>query len=152
MDFGTDISEAKLPATASATLSDNSTEDISITWDGGAPAYDANTPGTYIFTGTLGASDSFTNTNNLNAIANVIVGQQKEEAPVIQNAVDSVSEAIQGAASGLLNGFWNFIKWIFSGLGSKIPAAGKATSSLLNSADIKSLADGLLKPVINLFK
>ena len=98
--YGTAIASVNLPSTVNATLSDGTKQALVITWDNGTPPYDANTAGTYIFSGTLTLSSSITNTNNLKTSVNVIVAAQ----PV------SPITAVQAAGASLLNGVLNFIK------------------------------------------
>ena len=62
-----------LPATVGVVLSDATTSAYPVTWDSGAPAYNATTAGTYVFTGTLTLASGVTNPNNLTSKVNVIV-------------------------------------------------------------------------------
>ena len=98
--YGTAIASANLPSTVNATLSDGTKQALVITWDNGTPAYDANTAGTYVFSGALTLQSNITNTNNLKTSVNVIVAAQ----PV------SPITVVQVAGSSLLNGVFNFIK------------------------------------------
>ena len=107
--YGTALASANLPTTISVTLSDNSTQTLAITWDNGTPAYDPNTAGTYVFTGALTLAENITNTGNINAKANVIVAPQPQEQPT---ATESLSGLIQSAVAGLLNGVFNFARWL----------------------------------------
>ena len=102
--YGTAIASVNLPSTVNATLSDGTKQALVITWDNGTPPYDANTAGTYIFSGTLTLSSSITNTNNLKTSVNVIVAAQ----PV------SPITAVQAAGADLFNGVLNFIKLLIS--------------------------------------
>ena len=71
---GTTLVNAGLPSTVQATFSDASTQAIDVTWDGGSPAYNANTAGTYTFRGTLAnLPTGVTNPNSVTATVNVIV-------------------------------------------------------------------------------
>jgi hypothetical protein len=166
VDYGTDLASANLPTTINVTLSDSpatnsasqnlggqANQTVAITWDNGTPAYNPNTSGTYVFSGTLAFSGSITNTNNLTAVVNVIVAQEP-----VSNAT---GDLIHSAASSLLNGVWNFIKVMFvSGAkaASSVPIVQKASNSLINastifqsllsSSEIKSLATGLIGPIV----
>jgi sugar lactone lactonase YvrE len=71
---GTAVGSIGLPATATVTLSNSTTSSAAVTWDSGTPVYNANTAGTYVFSGTLGLDGSFLNSGNLKASVNVIVG------------------------------------------------------------------------------
>lgn len=71
---GTSLGNVSLPSTVDITLSDNTTTSAAVTWDGGNPAYDGNTAGTYTFTGTIALPQGVTNPNDLKATVNVVVG------------------------------------------------------------------------------
>ena len=119
VDYGTDIAAANLPSTVTATMSDNTTQSISVTWDGGTPAYDGNTADTYVFSGTLTLPSNTTNTNNLKASVNVTVAVQSapSETPasdLLQTTSPSMGDILQQAASSLLNGVNNFFNFISS--------------------------------------
>ena len=120
VDYGTALASANLPATITATLSDATTQPVSITWDQGTPTYDPNTAGTYVFSGTLTFSGNLTNTNNLKAAVSVIVAPQPAPTPPApapaeqQPSTPGSSDLIQQSASGLLNGIGEFIKWLFA--------------------------------------
>jgi hypothetical protein len=83
---GTTLANAGLPSTVQATLSDNSTQNVGVTWNGGTPAYNATTAGTYTFTGTLTMPSGVTNTNGVTATAHVIVATATVQGPSFQNA------------------------------------------------------------------
>jgi uncharacterized repeat protein (TIGR02543 family) len=70
---GTALSSVGLPSTAGVTLSDATTPDYAVTWDGGSPAYDGSTAGSYTFTGTLTLPAGVTNPNDLTASVKVDV-------------------------------------------------------------------------------
>lgn len=78
---GTAIGAAGLPATVSITLSDTSTADVAVAWDGGTPAYDAATAGTYVFAGTITEPAGVADTA-LTATVNVIVAAAATELTV----------------------------------------------------------------------
>jgi len=89
VDYGTAKADAiaALPAEVDVTLNDNSTTSVSVTWD--SDDYDAETPGTYTFTGTLQMPEGIVNPDNLTATANVIVGEAPDtEAPVVSGVED----------------------------------------------------------------
>ncbi|MBB6734084.1 Ig-like domain-containing protein [Cohnella sp. CBP 2801] len=71
--YGTELEDAGLPATVDVTLSSGETRKAAVSWDGGTPAYDGETPGTYAFTGTLTAPTGSTNPDAKTASVNVIV-------------------------------------------------------------------------------
>jgi hypothetical protein len=149
--FGTAVGSTNLPTTVTATLPDATTQSVTIVWDIGTPSYDSNTAGTYVFSGTLTFSGNVTNTDNLKAGVNVVVAQAPPPPPEDNQNVElessseltipPVEELIQEATSGLLNGIWNFVKWIFQNLFKKavvlIPDVARSSSAGLSSLIIK---------------
>ena len=113
VEYGTSLSSVNLPATVTATFSDNTTQDLSVTWDNGTPSYDSNVAGIYIFSSTITLPENTTNTNNVKAMANVMMASQPAEVvePEI-NPLDGAGELIQESTSGLLKGIGNFFKWL----------------------------------------
>ncbi|GAB6179378.1 hypothetical protein JCM14036_06970 [Desulfotomaculum defluvii] len=71
--FGTPFASIGLPSQVEVTLSNNTTRNLSVSWNQGVPAYDGNKVGTYMFTGTLDLPTEIVNTNNLKAEVKVIV-------------------------------------------------------------------------------
>jgi len=125
VDYATALASANLPIEVTANMSDGTTLSIAVTWDGGMPLYDPNTAGTYFFLGTIVQPPNATNVNNVKAAVNVILApqpvvetpvpaeQSSETAPAAEETpAAATSELIQSAASGLLNGAWNFVRWI----------------------------------------
>jgi len=106
VDYGTALTLVNLPTAVTATLSDSTTQPITVTWDGGTPVYDPNTAGTYVFSGALSSLENITNTNNLTASVSVIVAQNLPTPT-------PVPDVIQQSASSLSNGVWDFIRFIF---------------------------------------
>jgi hypothetical protein len=134
---GTNLSSVILPITVDATLSDGTTQTVSITWDGGTPPYDPNSTGVYTFSGTLTFLGSTTNTNNLTANVNVAVAEALP-APIVA-PTDSPVDVIQDATAGLLNGFWNLIKSILIIPAQKVANANfvkSSTANLLSSVEL----------------
>jgi len=83
--FGTDLSTliaSDLPTAVGVEMSDASSQDADVTWDGGSPTYDGNTAQTYTFTGTL---SGVANPSNLTASINVIVN------PAVLSSDDALS-------------------------------------------------------------
>ncbi len=70
---GTAIGSLALPTTVGVTLSGGASQNLGVTWNGGTPAYDGNTAGTYAFTGTLTLPANVTNPSNLTAAQTVVV-------------------------------------------------------------------------------
>ena len=118
VNYGTALASISLPATVITTLSDSTTQNLTVTWDNGTPVYDPNVAGTYAFSGTLTLSGNITNTSNIKANVNVIVAPQPVvEQPVsgvspIESSVNATGDIIQNTAAGLLDGAWRFIKYI----------------------------------------
>jgi len=109
--YETDLSSANLPTTITATLSDSTTQDLAVTWDSGTPAYDGNTAGAYVFSGSLTLLDNITNTNDIKASVNVIVPEQPQAQP---EEPDPILDVLEEAAAGLLNSIGEFINFILS--------------------------------------
>ncbi|MFB9275522.1 Ig-like domain-containing protein [Cohnella cellulosilytica] len=72
--YGTELEDIGLPTTVDVILSSGDTEQATVMWDGGTPAYNGTQPGTYTFTGTLTAPAGSTNPDNKTASVHVIVG------------------------------------------------------------------------------
>jgi hypothetical protein len=140
---GTALSIAGLPATITATLSDSTTKDLTITWDNGTPAYSENNAGTYNFVGTLTLVDNIENPNNRTATANIIVAEPPLSAE--SENQPSTGDIIQDTASALINGVIKFSEYIvnsfFQQSSKLIPKALKKTTANLTSyvkEDVKS--------------
>ena len=75
VDNGTALSAVGLPTTVSVNLSNSTTSTTSaaVVWDGGTPAYDGNTAGTYTFSGTLSLGNDIYNPENKKATIDVVV-------------------------------------------------------------------------------
>jgi len=108
--YGTVMSPTILPTTVTTTLSDNTTQDLSITWDNGTPTYNPNVAGTYVFSGTLTLANNIINNNNLEPKVNVIVAENSNPTPT--PTPSPTPNAGQQAASSLLNGVWGFVKFL----------------------------------------
>ena len=156
-------SSPTLPTTISVTLSDGIAANPNVTWDAGTPAFNANTAGTYVFSGTPALTSSITNTQNLTATVNVIVApqpspaQEEQPAPEAENPASQAGELIQEAAAGLINGVGEFIKWIFVKPVQKLLSTSffeNAKSSMLDNSEVlkTGLQAGLIGPLRNLFK
>lgn len=99
VDNGTAAGNIGLPLTAAVTLGNGTTRDLAVAWDGGTPAYDGNTAGTYVFSGTLTVPAGVTETS-LKASARVIVA---DAVIVSVNAISDINVAYGTAltAAGL---------------------------------------------------
>ncbi|MCB8818799.1 Ig-like domain-containing protein, partial [Desulfosporosinus shakirovi] len=73
VSMGTSLSQVGLLDTVIISLNNGSTTSAAISWDGGTPAYDGNTSGTYKFTGMLTLPSGVSNPDNYTATVNVIV-------------------------------------------------------------------------------
>ena len=140
---GTDLASVDLPDTVVAKMSDKSAKTSPVLWDDGTPAYDGNTTGIYVFSGTPVLSGKFTNAQSVKATVNVIVGPQSTtptgniqnetsqtleeitnppaetasptDESLSQTATPTIgSDIIQNAASSLLNGVGDFFNFMFS--------------------------------------
>jgi hypothetical protein len=123
--FGTSLESVGLPEAVSATLSNDSTQDLTITWDGGNPTYDSNTANTYIFSGALTLPENVTNTNNITASVNVIVAENKPTA----------GDLIESAASALTLPIWNYVKDFYGNMFNTVVTLDlfiKAKAELIN--------------------
>ena len=80
VEFGTKKEEVNLPETVKVTLSDDTTVDVSVTWNNGNPAYDGNKSGVYIFNGVLDLPPSILNPDGLEAVVNVVVLEAPEQS------------------------------------------------------------------------
>lgn len=80
---GTALGSVGLPANVTVTLSNLATSSLAVSWDGGLPAYNATTTGTYVFTGTLTLPVDVTNPSNLVATVRVIVAALIVVPPVL---------------------------------------------------------------------
>jgi uncharacterized protein YcfL len=70
---GTLLNMLNLPQQATITLDDHTTLKVSVTWDGGTPAYKQNQAGEYTFSGTLSLPTDVLNDSQLKATVKVIV-------------------------------------------------------------------------------
>ena len=71
---GTQLAEIGLPETVSVTLSDDSTETLSVQWDVGTPMYDGGSAGVYNFKGELVLIEGVVNLQRKQATCKVTVG------------------------------------------------------------------------------
>jgi hypothetical protein len=103
--YGTELSAVGLPTTVEVTLDDETTRNLSVTWDGGTPAYDGNTAGEYVFAGTLTLVEGLANTGGHKAQIKVIVAEavpvDKEITSVASIADISVAYGTELSAVGL---------------------------------------------------
>ncbi|MBU3101769.1 Ig-like domain-containing protein, partial [Clostridium sp. DSM 17811] len=78
LNTGVTLSEM-LPTEVKATLADNSTTNVAVTFDEGIPSYDSSKPGLYVLTGTMDLFSGVTNSKNLKVIQKVYVSEQVSE-------------------------------------------------------------------------
>lgn len=80
IDYGTKLTDLALPNQVSITLDNDTDLEVDVGWNQGNPSYNANNPGKYIFTGTLDLKEleSVTNTDELQASIEVVVGEKEE--------------------------------------------------------------------------
>jgi len=136
---GTAIDQTGLQSAVTATLSDATTQDLQITWDNGNPSYDASVAGDYILTGALTLPETISNSNNLMANCKIIVQKpvaQEPEPQIESEEPPPVGEIVQEVTSALLDGMWQFIKWVFgasvSGVNKIIPENIKQSSASIS--------------------
>ncbi|GIP30817.1 leucine-rich repeat protein [Paenibacillus sp. J2TS4] len=79
--YGTERSALPLQPTVQVRLSDQTSQSLGVTWDGGSPVYNGNTAGEYTFTGTL--AQDVSNPQGLTAEVKVIVKPRPAEPPVV---------------------------------------------------------------------
>ncbi|MEK5040542.1 Ig-like domain-containing protein [Sporosarcina sp. FSL K6-3457] len=77
---GTDLTRVSLPSTIAVTLTDKTTENVSVNWDGGTPAYNSRKAGTYRFQGQL--DTQIGNPDGVIAEVNVIVRPRPTPPPI----------------------------------------------------------------------
>lgn len=77
VEYGTTLKNIPFPEQIEVSLSDQTTETLNVSWDGGTPEYDPNQAGTYEFIGTIDLVIWITNPNDLKARLSVTVNQQK---------------------------------------------------------------------------
>ena len=95
--YGTVLSSMNLPATVTVTMSDGSTKKVPVLWNGGAPAYDPTTAGTYAFSGLPVIFGNLTNTNGVKAKVDVVVASSLSENQ--QSAADSSAQTSPSQSS-----------------------------------------------------
>ncbi|WP_058306195.1 leucine-rich repeat protein [Gracilibacillus massiliensis] len=76
VDYGTTRQEIGLPETVEVITANDKRFQMAITWDQGAPNYDGNTAGTYLFTGELVEQEGLKNPDNLAVIMEVVVEEE----------------------------------------------------------------------------
>jgi len=153
VDYGTDLSSVNLPATATVTLSDTTTQSVNIFWDNGTPTYDPSTAGNYVFQGTIVPLSDATNTQSLKAQVNVIVAPQEPETPTQEEITPTVGDLIEQGVSSFINSAWQFAQWTVGASVKKVasfmPAIKNATANLFQA--FQNLGASLTWPVRNLF-
>ncbi|MFD0869581.1 family 10 glycosylhydrolase [Paenibacillus residui] len=88
VNYGTAITDLKLPSSVMVTLNDESTTKATVIWDGGTPAYDGHKAGTYVFAGQLKLPDGVGNPDNIQAQVRVIVKAE----PIIVKEVSAIAD------------------------------------------------------------
>ncbi len=109
--YGIVLSDINLPDKVMVALSDNTAQEVAVAWDTGTPVYDSQTPGTYVFSGSIAPPSNATNLNNIKASVSVVVAEnlaEEEDAP-------SAINIIQNATASLISNMSGFIKSIMLG-------------------------------------
>jgi hypothetical protein len=131
---GSGLSDINLPDNIDVVLSDNSTQNLGITWDNGTPEYNGSVAGTYVFLGDLNLKTGVANAANLKATANVVVTgveispedeqlpADAESQPLPEIISPSVGDLLESAGASLINGAWYFVEWIFGAFSKLINA------------------------------
>ncbi|MEK5040544.1 leucine-rich repeat protein [Sporosarcina sp. FSL K6-3457] len=90
--FGINLTDVNLPLTIAATLTDSTTENVAVIWDGGTPAYNRQKAGTYTFQGQL--DTQIGNPNGVIAEVNVIVRPRPTPPPLNIQATMTANEEL----------------------------------------------------------
>jgi len=142
--LGTSRESLPLPTVVSVVLSDESTQELGVTWDNGNPEYNQDTEGTYVFSGTLTLAEGIGNENNVTAVVNVAVA-----SPV---ATATIGNLIQKSAAGLINSMAEFIKDVFGATFKRVSSLQvfkKATAGLIQNSE--ALKENVLSPTTESF-
>jgi alpha-tubulin suppressor-like RCC1 family protein len=142
VDNDTDLAYAGLPSTVEVNLSDGSSPSVDVTWDGGSPAYDGNTAGSYTFTGTLTLPGSVTNPNNLTASVTVTVQAPAPVEPALA-AGNGTAYALDAGGSVWAWG-WNAAGQLGNGTssGTDNSAHSALPVRVSNLSGVKAIAAG----------
>ena len=109
VDYGTDFSHIGLPNMVNVTLNDNTTEKAFIKWTSSNPQYNQYKAGKYNFTGKLNLPNDITNSDNLEANVNVIVGKDKYETtgPAVKVEISGKPQEGETLIANLLDEYGN---------------------------------------------
>jgi alpha-tubulin suppressor-like RCC1 family protein len=142
VDNQTNLAGAGLPPTVQVKMSDGSLPSVEVTWDGGSPAYDGNTAGSYVFTGTLTMPDGVTNPNNLTASVTVIVQAPAPIEPTLV-AGDGTAYALDNGGNVWAWG-WNSAGQLGNGTSNGTDSSAHSTVPVRvsNLSDVKAIAAG----------
>ena len=86
---GTELNTINFPDNVDVTLGNNSTTSLPVVWDfsSSTPDYDGSATGTYAFSGTVTLSDGITNSQDLMATENVVVGTSTSQSLNISSII-----------------------------------------------------------------
>lgn len=90
--YGTALGSIGLPHTVEVTLDDNSTKNLTVTWDNGTPTYNRNIAGTYTLEATITMIAGIANEAGHRASVNVIVEAAPDTALNINSGPINISE------------------------------------------------------------
>ncbi|MBE7041947.1 MAG: hypothetical protein E7399_00430 [Ruminococcaceae bacterium] len=95
--FGTEEIVSLLPSTVSARLDDGTVKEFGMTWTGYMSSYDGNTPGKYLFRGTLQNVEGYQNNQGLFSLLEVTVSAEEDKADdtVVQKPDDTKDDVPQ---------------------------------------------------------
>lgn len=96
VEYGTVLEDVALPSTVDVTIINGETMELDIDWDGGDPTYDANTSGTYRFTGTL--KTNINNPENLVTTIKVVVAEEIKDPEEPEEPETIIIEAVEDLA------------------------------------------------------
>ncbi len=96
VDFGTGLSLLALPSSINVSAG-GSTQGLLVAWDNGSPAYNANSAGTYYFSGTFNdLPQNISNPDNLKASVYVVVSPELAPEPEKKDKEKKVAPEEQG--------------------------------------------------------
>ena len=150
----------QLPETVSVVLSDGIIANPNVEWDAGAPVFDADTVGVYLFSGKISVDCPIVNKGNLIPQVTVNVVALETPAPTEETEENSQAETqetsqsqtlggtIQTTAASLITGAWNFIEWIFVSTGIERSIAALSNGFMEMSFQV----DAATREIGNIFR
>lgn len=151
VSYGTARAAIPLPTSVNATLSNNTTKAVTVTWNNGSPTYNGTKAGTYSFTGTLKMPSGVTNLLLKTASAKVIVASATSITSVSALPTINVSNGTSLANIGLpvqvpvtlSNGTTTNLKVVWN---SGTPAYSATTAGTYTFSGALTLTAGITNP------